>query len=801
MLETVAQDVRHTLRSLRRQPGFAAAVLTTVALGVGANAAIFTVVDAVLVRPLPYPEADRLVRIWPANVREQVRETYAFSVPDFEDWARASEVTSAMGLYTTLPSDLVLQGDGPAEEIETAFVSPGFFETMGSDPLLGSFPTVADRDRDPFVVVLSHGAWQRRFGADPGIAGRRIVLSDRAYTVAAVLPPDFSFPSRRVEVWTFLSTIPASSIPMQYRSVRFLDAVARLAPGVAPEVARDRLGGVARAVREDNPDSNESLNGAEVRPLRSAIVGDARTPLLVLGGAVTVVLLLACANVANLLMARGRDRESEMAVRVALGAGRGRLVRQLLVESVTLALLGGALGLGLAALGVRLLGGAVNALLPAPIPSSPDLRVVLFALAVSVATGLLFGAAPARRTDPTRRTRALRGGRATVASGHALVAVQVALAVVLLVGAGLTVRSLARLATVDPGFEPEGLVAVHLTAAQSRYPERADYLLFQERLEERLAAIPGVASVASIRHLPMRGAGERVDWQLADAPPPPEGEETFLQAIQVTPGIFSVLGTPVLRGRLPDEPDPEGTPRRIAVNEALAREMGPGDPLGRRIVFYGQEAVVAAVVADIHHLSLNEPPPPAAYVVQGPADARREFNVLLRTEGDPLALVGLARSVVADLDPDQAVTDLGPAEQAIRESLGRPRVVSRLLTAFAALALALAAIGVYAVVSHTVGRRVREIGIRIALGAGAGGTVGMVVREAMVPVLVGVVAGLGAAALASRLLADLLFRVPPLDPLTYAAGGLGLAACGLAAALVPALRAARVDPVESLREA
>ena len=797
---TILADVRYALRGLRRRPAFTAMVIATLALGIGANTALFSVLDAVLLRPLPYPDPDRLVRVWPTSA-EDPGSTAPFSVPDWEDWARRNRTLEAIGLYSTTPSDQSITTDRGAFELETAYVTAGFFEALGAPPLLGRAVEPSDGEGDPRVVVLSHRAWTQRFAADPSIVGDAVDLEGSSFRVVGVMPADFAFPDASTEIWVPLEVIPSSSIPTQLRPVRFLEAVARLAPEASIEQATEDLSGIARALAEEHPDTNAWIGGALLRPLHESIVGDVRTSLLLLFSGVGILLLIGCVNVAHLLLARAAARRQEIAIRGAMGAGRGRLIRQLLTESLVLALLGGLAGVGLALVGVRWLVAGAGDLLPRGGEVAVDLRVLAFALAAALLTGLLFGLAPAWRVSRDA-THAAAGRRATSAiGGGTLVAIEAGVALILLVGAGLMVRTLDRLHRVDPGFEPEGLLAVELTISDARYPERAQYLAFYREAMERFAALPGVEEVGSIRRLPLRGDGEDLAYRVPGRPEPEDAEPTA-RILQVSPGAMRALGVPLLDGRdlAPSDRDPEAA---VALaNQAFAREaFGGASPVGRTIEAAGIEITLVGLVGDVRQHALDQPAVSTVYLPQE-LSPRRGMTFLLRgARGgvEPLALAGDVRAALQQMDPAQPITEIAAMEQIVRDSVSRPRLLTALLVGIAAIALVLAAVGVYGVIAQQTSRRVAELGVRTALGARRSALLAMVVRQGMAPVVIGVALGALAALFVTRWMESVLFEVAPADPTTFALASVTLLVAALAATTIPALGATRIDPVAALR--
>ena len=806
-MEGMLADLRHSLRSFARQPAFALAVLLTLALGIGANTAIFTVVNAVLLRPLPYRAPEQLVRIFPLWEREGSPRA-AFSLLDFRDWRERTTSLAEMGLFFRGSGLVLVTSDGPPVELETTYVAGGFFETLGVPPLLGRvFGPEAD-EAGLQRVVLSHDLWRNRFGGDPSLVGRTITLDHLPFEVAAVMPEGFSFPEQGVEAWAPLTVIPQSSIPTHLRQVRLFQAVGRLAEGHDRATASEELASVARSLLEEFPDENEGVSAAAVTSLRDEVVGaDVTRTLLLLLGAVGFILLIACTNIANLLLARASGRRAELSTRIALGAAPSRVMRQLLTESLALGAAGGALGAALSIWGTRAFMERSAGLVPRSGEVDADAAVLAFTMALTLAATVLFGALPAFRAV---RDLSLREGLVSDARGggslqgirfrRTLVAVQVALAVVLVAGAGLMVRSLAALRGVDPGYQSEGLAALHLTISDQKYPSRPEYRGFYHRLMEEVEAIPGVSSVGSIRYLPLLGWGERVGFSLPSEAADAEEPRRLADLIQASEGLFRTMGIPLLAGRTFAPSDGPDDPPVVVVNEAFVRQyLGGREAVGTTLDFGGGGVPIVGVVGDVRHRSLAEEATPTLYVHQE-QNPRRGMAVVARVEGDPSAVLGELRNAVATLDPEQPIALLSVVEDAVTGSIARPRFLALLVGSFALLALLLGAVGIHGLVAYQVGERRREIGIRMALGAGRSRTVREVVRQGMAPAVVGVAAGTGLALLLSRLAESLLFGVRPTDPLTYAVVALSLLAVSFTASALPARRAARVAPSEALRE-
>ncbi|MGW8267920.1 MAG: ADOP family duplicated permease, partial [Longimicrobiales bacterium] len=617
LMDDTRQDLFFTLRKLRRSPGFAFVIILTLALGIGANTAIFTLVDGILLRPLPFPDPDRLVRVFQTAPERGVFQG-SLSLPDGRDWGERSRMVSALGLYSMRPSGLIHTGGEQARELVTAYVSGGFFPALATPALHGRTLLPDEEEGDNRVVVLSHAYWLREMGGDPAVVGTTMDMEGIAFRIVGIMPAAFVFPNPRVEVWTFLTVIEPASIPLHLRAVRILDAVGRLAPGVALGEAQGELSLVAQGVYDEFAEGPSMVVGANPVPLHEAVVGDARLAPLVLLGAVGLILVIACANVANLLLARGIGRGQEMALRAALGAGRPRLVRQLLTESLLLGLMGGGLGLLLAYGGVEAFVARSGNLLPRTWEVGIRWEVLLFTLGISLLTGFVFGLLPALTGSGEDPAAGLREGpsRGSTAGGQqrlrqGLVVAQVAVAVVLLVGAGLLARSLASLQDVDPGFRPGGLLGVTVALSDVLYEDQAAYMAAYRALLDGYRRSPGVQGAASIRHLPMRGSGEQAQYNVVGRAPPPAGQEPSAWLLQVSEGLFQVMGIPLVAGRTFSTDDGPGPPWTVVVNRALAREaFGGEDAVGRRLLLWGTEMEIIGVVGDVHQESLREPPAP-----------------------------------------------------------------------------------------------------------------------------------------------------------------------------------------------
>jgi putative ABC transport system permease protein len=798
-METLRQDLRFALRWLGRSPAFTAAVVLTLALAIGVNTVMFSVVNAVLLRPLPFPEPDQLVSIWPAKALG--RGAFA----QFREQGRATARVAAFSDATGFS----LSGTGAPERAEGAWASADLLSTLGVAAARGrGFAAGDEAPGSPPVVLLSDGLWRQRYGADPGIVGRRVVVDGVPRTVAGVMPPGFRFPSRQVRLWLPVS-MDASDPAEFWAGEPALHLVGRLNPGVTPGAAQAAVRALAPRVAAAAPWPLPPRwsEDAGAAPLRTLVLGDVATPLLLLLAAVGLVLLIACGNVANLLLARSATRTREIATRAALGAGRARLVRQLATESLLLYLAGGAAGLLLALAA----GPALAAALPADTPRAAEItvdgRVLAFTLALTLATGLVFGVLPALRASRADLQSSLKEGSkasAGAANRHVsglLAAGEVALAVTLAIGAGLLVRSLTGLLSVDTGFQPARVVTARVSPPRAAYQEDARVRELYRAVLERVQAVPGVQEAAVVHRIPLGGESSALPIQVEGQPPAAGAAAPTAGEWRVTPGYLGVMGVRLLRGRAFTAGDREGSPAVALVNQAMARRFWPGaDPVGKRFrpVWWRDWVTVVGVVGDVKDDNLTGEAPLQVYrpFEQGPV---AEMHLVVRTRSDPDDIAPALRSAVAAVDPSVPVSDVRTMADVVASSLARPRFTVLLLSAFAALAVVLGAIGIYGVIAHGVSQRSQEFGIRMALGATPGVVLGGVLRHGFRLAAAGVIAGLVAAALAMRLFVRLLYGVSPLDPLTFVVAGVFMVAVALLAAYFPARRATRVDPVLALR--
>ncbi|WP_375767597.1 ABC transporter permease [Archangium gephyra] len=801
--DALVQDVRYALRMLRQAPGFALVAVLTLALGIGATTAIFSVVRGVLLRPLPFAEPERLVRLWQASP-SQNQPRGDVSPLDFADWKARQRSFEDMGTwwYVEGMTGSNLSGDGEPQRLSSAFVSDGFFSTLGVAPMLGRVLLPGEHQPgNNAVVVLGHGLWQRRFGGDRTILGRTLTIDEVPTTVVGVMPPGFTFPSERVDMWLSDSRISESGIP-RLRQVRWQAVVARLKPGVSLETARTEMNGVARQLAEEYPATNVQTTGVTMLPLHEAVTGDVRAGLLVLLGAVGFLLLIACVNVANLMLTRATARERELAVRAALGAGPGRLVWQLLTESLVLAMLGGAFGLLLAVWGTELLVAFSVKQLPRLQDVRVDGAVLGFAMGATLFTGVLFGLLPAVRASSPQLAPVLKAaGRGMTGGGGArlrgaLVVAEVALAVMLMAGAGLAVRSLMSLLSVEPGFRPEGAVVVSFSSQPGGRPLR-QYLA---EVLERVREVPGVQVAGTAKNLPLEGSGESAPMVLSSQPAESAADAPRVRYLHVSNDYIRAMGIPLLRGRAFTPQDTGEGPPALMVNDAFVRRFLPGEDAVGKAIRWGDNDVapIVGVVGDVRQESLSEPAPPLVYihVLQ---NNRSNVNMVVRGQGAPLQLAAAVRQAIWSVNPEQTITRITTLEEVVGGSVARPRLIASLLGLFAVLALVLGAVGIYGVLAYTVGQRQREIGVRLALGARPAEVLSMVLRSGMRLAGLGVAVGVAGALALSQVMGSILYGVAPHDPLTFGTAAVLLLGVALAACLVPARRAMRVDPAVSLR--
>jgi putative ABC transport system permease protein len=810
-MNALTQDLRYALRTLLNSPGSTAVAILVLSLGIGANAAIFSVTDALLFQKLPYKNSESLVFLWEKNVSKSAG-LWLLSAADYREFQTQNHGLDLLGAMSFQSSALTT--DEMPERIQTAAVSPQVFEILGMKPELGrSFASDEDQPDKNRVVVLSDGLWQRRFGRDPNILGRKLSLDDGAFTVVGVAPPQFLLPGSRSELWFPYTPEPKDFLPAN-RGLHLLQVVARLKPGISRDRAQSELRIIADRMAREYPDSNAGFS-VDLVPLREQLIGDVRSTLWILTAAVVAVLLIACVNVAHLLLARASAREKEIAVRTALGANPGRLVRQLLTESVLLAVVAGAVGLLIAYWGTWILAREAPAGLAQTGEATLDWRVLAFTLGVSIVTGLAFGLAPALSSSRSNLNMVLRSGGRGGTAGRTrsrlrdvLMVCEVASSAALLIGAGLLIRSLVRLQEVNPGFQTDHVLTMQISLPPARY-SGLKVGLFYDQLLRRIAALPGVQASGVCRFLPLSGRDADLNFQIEGRPRVRDVDQPRAYYRTASSGYFGALGIPLLRGRFFDNRDSHQTPKVAIINETAARRYWPGEnPIGKRILSGLDESewsTIVGVVGDVKHVGLdagNDPetyyhylqiPPEAMPLTEGTA------AVVIRTSFDPAAVTSAVRQEVRALDPSLPVFNVRTMQDLVYGSVAQPRFRTFLIGLFAALALVLAALGLYGVVAYSVSQRTTELGVRVALGAQPGSILSLVVFHAVGLAAIGLAIGVAISFAGSRLIARFLFGISPADPITLGGTTLVILAVAVAASLVPALRAAKVDPAVALR--
>jgi putative ABC transport system permease protein len=810
-MHTFWQDFRYGARTLLRRPGFSLVAIATLALGIGAVTAIFSVIDATLLRPLPFKDPDRLVTVWSMN-RQNPLSKMPVSTLDLKDWQRQARNFESFASWFTM--DLTLTGGGDATRVKGKGVSGDLFGLLGVTPPIGR----AIRDGDHYTVTLSHRLWLRQFNADRQIVGRTITLAGEGYTVVGVAPVGFQFPIEAEPADLWMTWDYAKLVgPMTARDARVAEVIARMRPGVSLAGARAEMETIAFALSQQYPDTNKEI-GVLLNLAAEEMTKNHRRPLLVLFGAVSFVLLIVCVNIANLLMVRATARRRELAIRSALGAGPLRIASQLLTESLVLALAGGLLG----ALAAMWATDAMAAFSPTYLPGIEKIavngRVLGFAFLTSLLTGILFGLAPVWQASLIDLTRALKDGAQATDGARggrlraALVVSEIALSLILLVGAALLVDSFVRLLRVDPGFDPKNVLSFRISLPYQKYTAVQSGQFFQE-LQSRLKAIPGVREAANVFPLPMHGDPDfenmsvSLDTRLEiEGRPTPRAERSIVESRTVQPGFVRAMGINVLDGRDFDDRDDAGKPPVAVINQALAEHFFPGEnPIGKRLRLSSivqkdpPMRQIVGVVADIKQQSLDAPARPELYVPFA-QDPFQEMYVVIKTEGDSTAVVGAARAAGASLDPEQPIFNIRTLEQRIGLSVSQRRFHTILLSIFSIAALALAAIGLYGVLSYAVALRTHEMGVRLALGAQTSDIIRLILGNGMKLTFAGVGLGLAGAFALTRFLRGLLFGVSATDPWIFAGVALLLTLTALAAVWVPARRATKVDPLEALRQ-
>ncbi len=809
-MEHLLHDIRYGIRMLAKRPAASVVIVAVLALGIGANSAIFSVVNAVLLSQPPYREPSRLVVIWEHN-KQRGKERNVVSPANYFVWQERNRVFEEIACYFSFR--MPVSAGGEAEQLPLQYVTPNLLPMLGVSPMLGRSFDAADVAPDSAnVIIISHGYWQRRFGGDPGVVDRTIQINGKPATIVGVLPPDFNFYVKEnnmagapADVWQ-----PYAFDENQRRpGGRYPGAIARLKPGVSIDEARTEMNGIAAQLEQEWPDFDANW-GVTLVPLPEQFVGDVRRPLWVLFGAVGFVLLIACANVANLSLARAAARRSEIAVRAALGAGRSRIFRQLMTESLILSALGGVAGLLLGVWGVD----ALLAVSPTDMLGLEDVsldgRVVAFTMAVTLLTSIVFGLLPALEATRVDLNDAIResGTRSmTESRGRRMrdlfVVAQVALALVLLVGSGLLVKSLGRLQSVDPGFRSEKLITLKAQLPSAAYKDDAKKMVFFREALDRVRALPGVRSASTINFLPFDGLGTATSFTIEGAPPPPPGQKLTTDVRVVDPAYFSTMGIPLVAGRTFTERETAEASGVVVISEALAKDYFPGqDPIGKQITINLKQtdtpSTIVGVVGDVRLQGFDSEDRATSYWPT--AELPQSFATFtVRTDVEPTSVVGSIRGEIAGLDPEVPVSSVRTMDELLSTSVARSRFNALLLAIFAGVALLIAVVGIYGVVSYTVSQRTQEIGIRMALGATRTDVLRMVLGNGLLLTLAGVGLGLLAALGLTRLMTSLLYEVSATDPLTFTVLAAALAASALLACLLPARRAAAVEPITALR--
>jgi putative ABC transport system permease protein len=799
------QDIKYGGRVLTKTPLFTLVAVLVVAVGIGANTAIFSVVNAILLRPLPFENPERIVTVW--NTKQKTGVTRgSLSFPNFADLRAQQQSFEAMAAYND--TSAALSGGGTPEMIAGEVTTPELFRVLAVKPQLGRLLSEEDaRAGGSPVVVISHGMWERHFGRDAKIVGRVVNLNGRSKTIVGVLPASFQFPFIEEPPEFFMPLDPAGEMNVQ-RGAGYLQVLARLKPDATIEQAQAEMSAIMSRLSQQYP-AEDAGRGVVLSAAQEELVGGVRRTLLVLLGAVAFVLLIACANVANLLLARAAGRSREIAVRVALGASRARIVRQLLTESLLLATLGGALGLLLAMWGIDLLTKFVPASVSRLGETGLDLRVLGFTVGASLLTGLIFGLAPALQASKLDLNESLKEGGRGASEGHGrnrvrslLIVSEVALSLVLLVGAGLLVKSFFKLRNVNPGFDAQNTLTASVALPTIRYDSDDKLREFYKRTLDRVSQVPGVESASAIMPLPLGDNAMQTSFTVGGRPEPAPGDQPSSGARLVAPGYFYSMGVPLLRGRDFNARDDDKAPKVIIINETFARRFFPGEnALGKRldIGLNDLDCEIVGIVGDVRHRKLDAEAGPEYYVplAQVPMN---EIQLVVRSRGgDPAQLAGALREAVKEIDPDQPLYQVRTMNSLVAASVARQRFSMILLTIFAAFAMLLAAVGIFSVMSFLVAQRTHEIGIRMALGAQPRDILRLVVGHAMTLALVGVAIGLAAAFALMRVMTNLLYGVSPNDPVVFGGIAALLATVALAACLVPARRATRVDPMVALR--
>jgi len=796
------QDLRFAIRTFAKSPGFTLVAILALSLGIGANAALFSVINAVFLKPLPYAESHRLVRIFETFLPSGFGSV---STPNFFDWRRQNHVFDHLEAFSN--GSLNLQSNGEPERIPSTVATAGLFDMLGAKPMIGrTFLPGEDQPGKSQVVVISERLWRRRFAADPNLLGSQITLDGQSTTVIGIMPASFQFPpgSLTRNLWMPLEFSPHN---LQERGSHWMAVIGRLKSGIKMEAADSEMKQIAARLATQFPDQQKGRS-VWLRSVQDVLVGDLRPVLLILMGAVGFVLLIACANVANLLLARAVSRTREVAVRAALGASRPRLIRQFLTESILLALAGGVVGAFLGDAGVQALVALASNQIPQATSIHLDATVFLFLLAVCLGAGVIFGLVPAFQITSRDLQTGLReggrsGGAGTRSAGlrNALVVSEFALALVLLIGAGLLIRTFQALNATNPGLISSGVLTMRVSVPDEKYPSDTMWQRFYEPALDRIQALPGVRAAGIISVLPLADWGWNGNFTIEDRPPEEPGRQPYAEYRMISPGYFHAMGIRILKGRDFGRQDSPSAPHVVLINDALAQRYFPGkDPTGRRINWGDGWRAITGVAANIRQAGLNREPLPEVYfpAVQHYGSISG-MTFVISANVDPTSLTQAVTSAIHSVDPSQPVFGVQPMQQVVSDSLSNQRLYAWLLGVFAALALTLASAGIYGVMSYLVTQRTQEFGVRMALGASTNNVLGMVLRQAIALIGAGLAFGLTGAFAVTRVLNNFLYGVKPFDPATCAAVSVVLTAVALLATYLPALRATRVDPMVALR--
>lgn len=803
-MQTFLQDLKYALRVFLKQPAFTLIAMLTLAIGIGANTTIFSVVNSILLRPLPYREPDRLAMVWMNNSRINISEDW-HSYPNYEDYRNNTSTFEDIAIFNNRSFNLT--GDGEPERVRGAVASSNLFPMLGVSAVMGrTFTSEEDESGKDMVAILSHGLWQRRFAGDPDILGKTIALNGANRTIIGVMPAGFRFPEKDTEMW--IPVAPSPQMKTNRNSI-WLQAIGRLKPGVTIEQAQADMSGVSDRIIEANP--NQEGYRANIVSYHQQMVGNVKPALLVLLGAVAFVLLIACTNVANLLLSRAAAREREIAIRTAIGASRARLVRQFLTESALLAVIGGGIGVIVAYWGLD----ALVALAPRDVPRLDqvriDGRVLGFSLGISLVTGILFGLVPALHASKANLNESLKeGGRGTTTGiqgrkvRNSLVIIEVATALVLLIGAGLMIRSFMHLQKVDLGFNPDNLLTARVQLAGTKYRDDQAAVGFYKQLTERIEQMPNVEGAGAISTIFLSKTPNSSNFNIEGRPQPPPTEQVEVPIDIVNQSFFTVMGVPLIRGRFFEERDGPNAPQVIIINETMARRFWPNeDAVGKRMKFASPESddpwiEIVGVVGDVRRTGFDAEVRPETFLPHAQAPARG-LMMVIRTDSDPAKLTGAFRAAVRELDPNQPVFEVTTMDATLGEMMAQRRLNMILFGIFAAAALLLASVGIYGIISHNVTERTHELGVRMALGASRGDVLRLVLKQGMMLSGLGIGIGLAGAFALTRVMSSLLYGISSTDPITFVAIALILGIVALAACLIPARRATKVDPMIALR--